>query len=243
MANDRDLAAIPPKQSTYEVVYRRLRSAVLEGVIASGTRLVEADLAEQLGVSRTPVREALRRLESDGFAQPVSGRGLIVTPSGPDDIGDIALLRIEIDGLAARLAAQRASTADWADVAARIEAMRDAKNDTALAKAHLAVHRRIYSIGFSPRMAGFFENHLMAYLEVSLSVGPGSEGDAEASYRQHMSLLAALSSGDVDRASKAAREHAEGGARFAVRPEGITAAALADVDEAVTAGEGSNGTS
>lgn len=214
----KDLVALPPKQSTYELVYQQLRRGVLDGSIASGTRLVEADLAEQLAVSRTPVREALRRMESDGLAQPVSGRGLIVTPSGPDDIGDIGLLRVEIDGLAARLAAQRASKADWDDVAARIEGIRTAEGPEELSKAHLGVHRRIYSIGFSPRMVGFFENHLLAYLEVSLSVGPGAEDDPEASYQQHMALLAALSSGSVERAVKAAQEHAEGGARYARKP-------------------------
>lgn len=213
------LAALQPKQSTYELVYERLRRAVLDGTIAAGSRLVELELAEQLEVSRTPVREALRRLESDGFAQRVSGRGLVVTPSGPDDIGDIALLRVEIEGLAARLAALRASKADWDNVAIRIEAMRRARDDEELSRAHLEVHRSILGLGFSPRMSGFFENHLLAYIEVSVSVGPGHEADPEGSYRQHMQLLAALSSGNVERAVRAAREHAESGARFARRAD------------------------
>lgn len=215
------LGAVQPKQSTYELVYEKLRRAVLDGTIAGGSRLVELELAEQLAVSRTPVREALRRLESDGFAQRVSGRGLVVTPSGPDDIGDIALLRVEIEGLAARLAAQRASKADWDNVAVRIEAMRRAKDATELSRAHLDVHRCIYALGFSPRMSGFFENHLLAYIEVSVSVGPGFEAEPEASYRQHVQLLAALSSGNIERAVRAAREHADAGARFARRPEAV----------------------
>ena len=118
----------------------------------------------------------------------------------------------------ARLAAQRASKADWENVAGCIEAMRTAADAAELAQAHLRVHRAIYALGFSPRMSGFFDNHLLAYIEVSVSVGPGYDADPEASYRQHMQLLAALSSGNVDRAVKAAREHAEGGARFARRP-------------------------
>ena len=86
------------------VVYNQLRRHLVTGELAPGTRLVEVELAERLGVSRTPVREALRRLESDGFVQRVAGTGLIVTPMGPDDIGDIGQLRVEIDGVAARLA-------------------------------------------------------------------------------------------------------------------------------------------
>ena len=114
------LIALDRPQRSYELVYERLRRAILDGTFPPGARLVEADLAEQLAVSRTPVREALRRLESDGFAQRIRG-GLVITPSGPDDLGDIGLLRIEIDSLAARLAATRGTKAAWADLERRID--------------------------------------------------------------------------------------------------------------------------
>lgn len=223
------LVALEPRNRrlNYEVVYERLRRALLDGTIAPGTRLVELDLADQLQVSRTPVREALRRLESDGFAQRIRGGGLVVTPMGPDDLGDIGLLRVEIEGLAARLAAQRGSKAAWDDVAARIERMRTAVDEEELGRRHLDVHRAIYGIGFSPRMSTFFENQLLAYIEVSVSVGPGHRADPEGSYRQHMQLLAALSSGNVERAVKAAREHAEGGVKFARKLPGAGAGAAA----------------
>lgn len=216
MTSSKPLNALEPRSRrlSYEVVYERLRRALLDGTIPPGTRLVEVDLAEQLQVSRTPVREALRRLESDGFAQRVRG-GLMVTPMGPDDLGDIGLLRVEVEGLAARLAATRASTRDWELVESRIELLRTAADEEELSRRHLDVHRTIYSIGFSPRMSAFFENQLLAYIEVSVSVGPGHKADPEGSYRQHRALLAALSSGSVDRAVKAAREHAEAGARYA----------------------------
>ncbi|MFT3855325.1 MAG: GntR family transcriptional regulator [Ilumatobacteraceae bacterium] len=211
------LLALDRPQRSYELVYERLRRAVLDGTFPPGSRLVEADLADRLQVSRTPVREALRRLESDGFAQRVRG-GLVITPSGPDDLGDIGLLRIEIDGLAARLAASRGSKADWADLQRRIEALRAAPDAAALAEAHLDVHRAIYAIGFSPRMSTFFENHLLTYVAVSVSPGPGdTDDDPEASYRQHMQLLAAYSSGDPERAARAARQHAEGGLKVAAK--------------------------
>ena len=123
------------------------------------------------------------------------GGGLVVTPIGPDDLGDIGLLRVEIEGLAARLAAVRGSKADWELVEAHIEAMRTAADDEELQHRHLDVHRAIYAIGFSPRMSTFFENQVLAYIEVSVSVGPGHKADPEGSYRQHMQLLATLSFG------------------------------------------------
>ena len=97
----------------YEAVYAELRRELLADEILPGARLREVDLADRLSVSRTPVREALRRLESDGFVQRSASGRLVATPAGPDDLGDIGLLRIEIDGLAARLASARGSEADW----------------------------------------------------------------------------------------------------------------------------------
>jgi DNA-binding GntR family transcriptional regulator len=211
-------AALPPRHQrlSYEVVYQQLRKAILDGTVLPGTRLVELELAHQLQVSRTPVREALRRLESDGFAQRSGGGGgLVVTPSGPDDLGDIGLLRIEVDGLAARLAAGRGSRRDWDELVGRIELLRTAASGDELSERHLAIHRAIYSVAFSPRMSGFIENQLLAYIEVSVSVGPGNDEDAEGSYHQHMQLFRALSSGDADRAATAARDHAAGGVKFA----------------------------
>jgi DNA-binding GntR family transcriptional regulator len=204
-------------RSTYEHVYNELRNELSTGAIPPGTRLFEVELAERLEVSRTPVREALRRLESDGFAQRVQGRGLVATPMGPDDLGDIGLLRIEIDGLAARLASSRASAGDWAHVRTLVDAMVECTTEEELARAHREVHRAIYAIGFSPRMSTFFDNHLLPHVEMIVNVGPGNQADAQGSHRQHLALIRALSSGNVDRAMKAAREHAEGGVRYAKR--------------------------
>lgn len=207
-------------------VYQQLRRQLVTGEVSPGTRLLEVEVAERLGVSRTPVREALRRLESDGFVQRVPGTGLIATPMGPDDIGDIGLLRIEIDGVAARLAVARATTRDWERIYELVEALRHVRpnDEDALNAAHLAVHRAIYEIGFSPRMRGFFENHVLQYLELSVNIG-AARTTPEASYRQHLALVRALSSGDVRRAEEAAREHAGSGARAArvsVQPSATT---------------------
>ncbi len=206
-----------PRAKTHAAaVYNQLRRSLVNGELSPGTRLFEVDLANELGVSRTPVREALRRLESDGFVQRVPGTGLIVTPMGPDDIGDIGLLRIEIDGVAARLAVSRATARDWErmyDLVDQLAKVPEHDPD-ALSVAHMAVHRAIYEVGFSPRMRGFFENHVLQYLELSVNVGAGPTSP-KASHKQHLTLLRALSSGDVDRAVAGARSHAASGARAA----------------------------
>jgi len=79
------------RRKTYEHVYRALRHGLISGRIPQGTHLVETELATQLGVSRTPVRDALRRLESDGFVARGTAGGLWSRGIGPDEIQDLFL--------------------------------------------------------------------------------------------------------------------------------------------------------
>src|SRR5262245_45829111 len=117
----------------YEAVYEWLRRAVMDDVLPGGSHLTEAGLAARLDVSRTPVREALGRLESDGLAVRSPAGGLVVTETGPDDLGDLGLLRIEVDGLAARLAAARGTPEQWDEVMARVDRLLEAPDDAELA--------------------------------------------------------------------------------------------------------------
>jgi DNA-binding GntR family transcriptional regulator len=198
-----------------EAVYRQLRGELVDGVIPAGSRVLEVELADRLAVSRTPVREALRRLESDGFVQRVGPNRLVATPSGVDDLGDIGLLRVELDGLAARLAVRRATRRDWDHVRALVAALADVASEDiqALGTAHAEVHRAVYGIGFGPRMALFVEHHLQPYIELTVNVGQARSPSSV--HRQHQALVRALSSGDVDRAVAAARAHAEQGGHTA----------------------------
>jgi DNA-binding GntR family transcriptional regulator len=207
-------------RSLADSVYRALRRELVDGTLPPGSRMIEVDIAERMQASRTPVREALRRLESDGFVQRRGAR-LITTPLGPDDIGDIALLRVELDGLAARLAVARATARDWEraqQIAEKLLEVRDG-DEEALAAAHARVHGAIYALGFSPRMSLFVENHVLSYIEVALSVG-SSRTTPESTYRAHIALLRAMSSGDAAHAEAVAREHARKGSRVAVRSVG-----------------------
>ena len=198
----------------YEAVYEQLRRAVMHDELPGGSRLSESELATRLDVSRTPVREALRRLESDGLV--VRGPlGLVVTETGPDDLGDIGLLRIEVDGLAARLAAGRGRPADWDAVFERVERLRDAPDERVLAREHRDLHRAIYAVGFSPRLAAVFAAHLLPYIEEAVNVGPGFGADPAGSYRQHLELVSVLASGDVEAAEAASRAHARSGVTYA----------------------------
>ena len=216
MPNPTHVAWAPgDERPAYEIAYEQLRREIVADQIPAGARMVEVDIADRLQLSRTPVREALRRLESDGYVQRSPSGRLVVTPTGPDDLGDLALVRIEVDGLAARLASQRGSSSDWRRLMDMAERLRAADDEPALVRAHRDIHREIYGVAFSPRMASFFGNQLLSYVEAAVNVGPGTGFDPDGAGDQHVALVRALSSGDAERAVRAARDHAASGARYA----------------------------
>jgi GntR family transcriptional regulator, rspAB operon transcriptional repressor len=90
-----------------DTAYAELREQILDWTLEPGTVLAEVDLSTRLGLSRTPVREALARLVADGLAAPLGGRGLVVTPLSADNITELFELRAALEQQAAALAAER----------------------------------------------------------------------------------------------------------------------------------------
>ena len=98
--------------------YQTLLDEIVEGTLAPGTVLAEVEQAARLGVSRTPLREALAHLRKDGLVEPLAGRGLIVTAVSIDDIVELYELRQPLEQQAARLAAQRGNPQIFSQIAA-----------------------------------------------------------------------------------------------------------------------------
>lgn len=211
-----------PRQLSSDHVYRRLRQALLTQRISPGTRLVETDIADRLQTSRTPVREALRRLEGEGFALRAPGGGLVSADFGPEELADIFLVRAQFDLLAARLACERGTPEQWMVSRGLLEEMRlciqrHGVDSPAFHDVHEALHASIYRIAFSQRMAGWIDNHLRFPLEVSAELSYGNPAPAEPPYEQHVRLVDAIASGDVERAVAAATEHCSSSAADASR--------------------------
>ncbi|OMH36910.1 GntR family transcriptional regulator [Tersicoccus sp. Bi-70] len=120
-------------QRASDLAYSRLRAEIVDWRMPPGTTLAETELSARLGVSRTPVREALGRLVADGLAAPQGGRGVTVTAVSPDDARDLFDVRVALDGRAAALAAHRADPAIFADLALHLrdaaEILLDTDND------------------------------------------------------------------------------------------------------------------
>ncbi len=180
--------------------YEGLRKEILTGVHPAGARLREEQLAETLGLSRTPVREALRRLEADGLVQVTPHRGAQVTNWSNEDFDEIFELRTLLEGHAAHMAATRGDV-DIAGLRSLCDAMEqrlDALDERAYAEItqlNLEFHRSLH------RAAGerLLPELLSRVIEVPLvrrTFSQYSAAELQRSFTQHRELVEALSMGD-----------------------------------------------
>ena len=115
---------IPVKLDGYkplrEIVFETLRDAIINQVLRPGERLMEIQLAEEMGVSRTPVREAIRKLELEGFVVMVPRRGVYVAGISMKDIHEVFEVRSALEALAASLAAERITEEELEEMERRL---------------------------------------------------------------------------------------------------------------------------
>ena len=187
-------------------VYQLILDAIDGGELTGGARLVETELAERFGVSRTPVREALKRLEAQGVAA-VEGRRLVVATLDHDQLGELYEVRGVVEGLAARLAARHAAPEEIAVLRGMVEADRAlADRPSELARANKRFHRQMHRAShnrYLNRMLQDMRRSLALLSSTSLAVpGRGVESIAE-----HDTLIRAIEARDEDAAEAAARQH------------------------------------
>ncbi|MHA6795583.1 GntR family transcriptional regulator [Pseudonocardia bannensis] len=187
--------------------YERLKQAIMSGELPPGEPLVELALAEWCNVSRTPVREALTRLEQDGLIQR-NDRGLIVRESSPEEILDIYDTRIVLESKAAAVAAERRTSIDL--VAMRRAEERAHRVDTddphALAERNREFHRTVWRASRNESLIDLLERlnlHLGRYPATTLAY-PGRQ---DTSHVEHHDLVDAIEARDPETASAIATRH------------------------------------
>ncbi len=111
------------RRDNVEQVYRRVREAILEGEIAPGTVMSQVALADELGVSRTPLREALRMLQSEGLVDAQANRRVTVTPVSAPDLEELVVMRVALETEAIRLSVERLGPEDLAALEGRLAEM------------------------------------------------------------------------------------------------------------------------
>lgn len=199
--------------SVMSTAYERLRSLVTSGEIRPGTRLAELPLASQLGVSRPTVREALRRLESNGLADS-DGRSLRVPQMDAAELRSTLLMRSALDGLHAGLAAGRVRDGEVAP--AELRRLRRLAEDTEratdlgdlAAAIHLnrGFHQAIDALADSAVSAAA-AHRLWERILVSTERSLAAPGRGDIVNREHRELLDAIVAGDAERAGDLAARH------------------------------------
>ena len=191
-----------------EQVYRYLRQRITTGEYGGGIRLVEEQIAEELGVSRTPIREALQRLTSEGLVLRVRRGHLIVVEVDAEARTELHLLRCAFDEVAARMLTERLDRVNWGPLYGLLTPLETAIREygvgsSQFSMAHLDLHMAINRAPFSPVTSSFLERQAFLYPTDDYVQQPGHEPVS-----QHRALLDDLSSGDLKRATTAVRIHA-----------------------------------
>jgi DNA-binding GntR family transcriptional regulator len=192
-----------------ERVYLGLKQAIADGGIIAGERLREIELAARYGVSRTPVREALKMLQAEGLVTDVPGRGLSVAKPTPEEIIDAYLMREVLEGLAARLAAERATETDRMRLAVVLRQIRTAilAEDTPRAIALSNTFDRVlFQATRSQRLSDMIEAARASQgrlLRLSLQY----PGRLAQTVEERAEILQAIQDGSPEAAERATREH------------------------------------
>ena len=183
-------------RSLRDQVYDRLRAAILSGELAPGTPIIEAEIATTLGASRTPVREALRRLETEWMLEPRGGRGSVVRELKRDEVECIFEIREALETLAARRAAHRMSERDYAGFTRLLERTAQHVDDPSeMERLDTQFHDRILALADGhrlKRMLGDLRADILPWRFIALSTPERRRATVE----EHVAMLAAMRAKD-----------------------------------------------
>jgi len=199
-----------------EQVLAELRRRIVDGEYHEGERLTETRLADDFGVSRNPVREALRVVEAEGFVQILPRRGAVVATLDETAVRDLFAVREQLETLAARLAAERATPAGIATLRRLVEEANDAtkaEDFDRVAELNSAFHRAVIEVSGNRWLLSI---SAAMYHHVHWVFRVGAAQRAPHSWEEHIRLVDAIAAGDREAATTAARLHVEAAARAAL---------------------------
>lgn len=191
-----------------EIVFESMREAILSGVLEPGERLMEIQLAEEMGVSRTPVREAIRKLELENFVVMIPRKGAYVAGVSSKDVADVFEIRSALEGLAAGLAAERI-TEDELEQMERVLFYRSKEGELDLeqiVQTDTDFHALVYSASRNQRLIQILANlreQIQRFRATSLAV-PGRE---KLALEEHRMIVEALRKHDSEEAQSLAMAH------------------------------------
>lgn len=199
-------------QTLRERIVETIRDAIIKGSLQPGERLTEPDLADRFGISRTPIREAFRQLESEGFLQVIPRKGALVTPITEKDVREFYEIKGILEGHAARVATERLTDKEID----RMETLNNLLGKYAeegdqrnLFKAHNEFHEIFVRAAGNEKLSHLTTNlvHQFQRFRIALSIYGGIHN----SIQQHKEIIAAFRARDADAADRLVRENARTG--------------------------------
>lgn len=210
MSHPTPLARLEPGESLTERTYEALRDAILRNALPPGTALSVPSLARQLNVSRTPVREAVQRLIYEGLARHETHRGAQVSAVDIEDLRQLYLVREMLEGLAARLAAERLDADALAGLRGILDehegVLAEGGDDAAHIELDMRFHRRIRDIAGNPHLTASLEP-LAGRSHMALHSLWRAEEAPRLALEEHRRIVDAMAGGDPALAEEAARQH------------------------------------
>lgn len=190
-------------------VFSQLQNDILNGEYQPGDSLIETKLSEELGVSRTPIREAIRQLELEGLVRSIPNKGAVVKGISAKDIEDIYTIRMLIEGLAARWATEKITPEELKELkeAAELEEFYTAKNDL---NHLLHFDSRFHDIIFKASKSKPLMHTLSTfhhYVQRARSMSLNSPERAQKALEEHKAILKAIIEGDAEKAERLTTEH------------------------------------
>ncbi len=206
---------IPVKLENYkplrEIVFEHLREAILKGQLRPGERLMEMQLADEMGVSRTPVREAIRKLELEGLVIMIPRRGAYVADLSIKDVAETFEIRSALEGLAASLAAERITpeeTEEMERILVRIGAAIEEDDTQQIVALDEEYHNLLYKASRNDRLMQIL-NNLREQIQRFRVTTLGMPGRGRGVLQEHRKITEAISERNAELAHKLALEHME----------------------------------
>jgi len=198
-------------QPLREAVCEALRDAIRKGILEPGERLMEVQVAEELGISRTPVREAIRKLEQEGYVIMMPRRGTYVSDVSESDIKEIFEIRSALEALATGLAARRIEQEELETLQSmlfEIEGYIKQNDIEKIVETDIKFHGLLYQVSRNERLVNIISNlkeQLARFRTLSMSY----PGRLYETLEEHSEMVEAIANGDVSAARDAAEHHME----------------------------------
>jgi DNA-binding GntR family transcriptional regulator len=196
--------------SIREHAYLYLKKHILEGEYQAGDRLVERELAAKMNISRTPIREALFRLESQGFVKTVPRKGVVVSNISEKEVIEVFTILASLEVLAVKLAAQRIDQETQMELDQKIQQLMDLgeQAEENFNSEHIQLNRLINKASKSPKLYEILSG-LIDYIHMAANLGYETPGRRKESLKEHIDIMKALRDKDAEIAEYLMRIHIE----------------------------------